>query len=57
MKAKGIKTICCECQDVIHDGPLTKDGLMSHGYCRRCADVVLAFVRGSKDEKPEESKD
>lgn len=42
-----IKTVCCECGTVIHDGP-TKDGMMSHGYCDQCTDIILAFINGEK---------
>jgi len=57
---KKLKTVCCLCNDDIHDGPLSKDmftrqvlkGLELHGYCGRCAAAIYAFARdeGSKDE-------
>jgi len=43
-----IKTICCECGDLIHDGPMI-NGYSSHGYCGRCMEVILAFINGEDD--------
>ena len=40
-----LKTICCECGDLIHDGP-QPDNEVSHGYCQRCYGVILAFIQG-----------
>jgi len=45
MMTKKIKTVCCECNDVICDGPL-KDGHVSHGFCERCAAVIMDFIKG-----------
>lgn len=44
MAAK-IKTICSECGDLIHDGK-TIDGRVSHGFCDRCLEVIMAFIEG-----------
>lgn len=35
-----IKTICCECGILVHDGPL-QNGRVSHGYCERCHDIII----------------
>ena len=40
-----IKTICCECGDLMHDGP-TPNGQVSHGICTRCYGVIMAFIEG-----------
>jgi len=45
-----IKTVCCECGDVIKEGP-TKSGLVSHGYCARCAAVIMRFVERAETWK------
>ncbi len=46
-----IKTKCAWCEDIIQDGPLTKEGLMSHGICQRCADVVTSFANGGDNDE------
>jgi hypothetical protein len=38
-----IKTICCECGEVIHDGP-TLNGNVSHGYCKKCVTIIMANI-------------
>jgi len=50
-----IKTICCECKVVIHDGPQL-DHEVSHGFCRRCLAVIIAFIEGSDDYDREHAK-
>jgi hypothetical protein len=40
-----IKTVCCECGDIIQDG-ITIRGAVSHGYCERCYGVIMAFLEG-----------
>lgn len=40
-----LKTICCECGDLICDGPQA-DNEVSHGFCKRCQSVITAFLRG-----------
>ena len=42
-KKPRIKTVCCECQAVIHDGPVI-NGRVSHGYCQKCAAAILADI-------------
>jgi len=42
---KRIKTICCECGSIIHDG-ITVKGAVSHGFCERCLNVIMAFIEG-----------
>lgn len=46
-KKPKIKTICCECQIVIHDGP-TLNGYVSHGYCKKCYTVIMADIKRGK---------
>ena len=49
-----LKTICCECGDLINDGP-TIDGKAAHGFCNRCYEVIMAFIEG-RDYDPEHAK-
>jgi len=44
---KKIKTICCECGILIHDGP-TLNGAVSHGYCPRCQAIIIAILQGDE---------
>lgn len=40
-----MKTVCCECGEIISDGPQIKTEI-SHGFCRVCFDVIMAFLEG-----------
>ena len=40
-----IRTICCECGEIVHDGPQLEHE-SSHGLCGRCYGVILAFLEG-----------
>lgn len=42
-----IKTVCCECGDLICDGP-TVNGCVSHGYCKRCVKIVIANIESEE---------
>lgn len=53
--ASPVKTICCECGDLIRDGR-TIDGAVSHGFCERCMSVIMAFINRSDDYDKEHAK-
>lgn len=36
-----IKTVCMDCEELIVDGPLSEEGLISHGLCSRCKEVRI----------------
>lgn len=40
-----LKTICCECGDVMRDGP-QPDSEASHGICPRCYGVIMDYLEG-----------
>jgi hypothetical protein len=40
-----LKTICCECGRLIHDGP-QPDSEVSHGICRICLIVIMDYLEG-----------
>ena len=40
-----LKTICCECGEIMRDGP-QPDNEVSHGFCERCHGVIMAFLEG-----------
>lgn len=44
-KLDQVKTVCCECGAVLKEGQ-TQGGLVSHGYCSRCAGVIMRFIEG-----------
>jgi len=50
-----IKTICCECGAMIHDGPQPENEC-SHGFCRRCQAVIMAFISGGDYDREHASK-
>lgn len=53
--SEAIKTICCECGDLIRDGR-TINGYVSHGYCKRCAKILMAIIKSEekRNETPME---
>ena len=39
-----IKVVCAWCGITIQDGQLDKDGRVSHGMCKKCADRVAKDI-------------
>ena len=52
---QNIKTVCCECGDLIRDG-VTLDGYVSPGFCARCYSVIMAFIRGGEYDREHAKK-
>jgi hypothetical protein len=40
-----IRTVCCVCGTVTREGALDAEGLVSHGLCSSCVDVVVHVAR------------
>jgi hypothetical protein len=46
-----MKIICCECQKILGEDP-SHPGATSHGYCKECADALLAKFYADHQDDP-----